>query len=503
MRPTSVRPARPLDLRRQIERLDGLPIRPSSARLTLDARPALPIGTDPEPSPAHPATELDPGWVLARLREPGLSDPLAILANRGWWKSATESGAEAIGRLWRHAVAVSLAARRLAREASDPDPSVIGRAGLLHRLGLWALAAVDPERLAYWIATPDAERRRELEAIWLGADVASLGRTLAARWGCGPLVADAAWLHDESSGDLAACGDEPGRLALIRRAHAWAELTPWALSGPPSRDPGPLDPRVRLLMAEVQARCAGEFVEADATPREERLSRENAALRLGSDRLLRERDGRDRLVAALGESDPTERPEVWAERAGLAWCDAPGIAAARVVWVDPTSATEPAPEPKTDAPRPASTTVLVLGDAARPTAEVQLWTADPAPDAWPGVEAWGAWAELVGERSRLRRKLDAAVAAFRRRVEGEEPLRRRAKLEALAEFAAGAGHELNNPLAVILGRAQLLLVRLRGAGDDPLAAGDRRAGAARAQDPTRPDVHRPPAGAPAEAVLRR
>jgi len=33
----------------------------------------------------------------------------------------------------------------------------------------------------------------------------------------------------------------------------------------------------------------------------------------------------------------------------------------------------------------------------------------------------------------------------------------RQKLEALAEFAAGAGHEINNPLAIIGGRAQLLL----------------------------------------------
>lgn len=32
-----------------------------------------------------------------------------------------------------------------------------------------------------------------------------------------------------------------------------------------------------------------------------------------------------------------------------------------------------------------------------------------------------------------------------------------AKLESLAEFAAGAGHEINNPLAVISGRAQMLL----------------------------------------------
>jgi len=31
------------------------------------------------------------------------------------------------------------------------------------------------------------------------------------------------------------------------------------------------------------------------------------------------------------------------------------------------------------------------------------------------------------------------------------------RLEAMAEFAAGAGHEINNPLATIIGRAQLLL----------------------------------------------
>jgi signal transduction histidine kinase len=39
---------------------------------------------------------------------------------------------------------------------------------------------------------------------------------------------------------------------------------------------------------------------------------------------------------------------------------------------------------------------------------------------------------------------------FRRTLEEE-------KLEAMAEFAAGAGHEINNPLTVISGRAQLLL----------------------------------------------
>ncbi len=45
---------------------------------------------------------------------------------------------------------------------------------------------------------------------------------------------------------------------------------------------------------------------------------------------------------------------------------------------------------------------------------------------------------------------DIDATAFQRALETE-------KLEALAEFAAGAGHEINNPLTVISGRAQLLL----------------------------------------------
>lgn len=47
-------------------------------------------------------------------------------------------------------------------------------------------------------------------------------------------------------------------------------------------------------------------------------------------------------------------------------------------------------------------------------------------------------------------RLAQLEADFQRTLEVE-------KLEAVAEFAAGAGHEINNPLTVISGRAQLLL----------------------------------------------
>ena len=57
----------------------------------------------------------------------------------------------------------------------------------------------------------------------------------------------------------------------------------------------------------------------------------------------------------------------------------------------------------------------------------------------------------------LEREVAHLHAALRRRAETEAESLRLAKLSALAEFAAGAGHEINNPLAVISGEAQYIL----------------------------------------------
>jgi signal transduction histidine kinase len=67
---------------------------------------------------------------------------------------------------------------------------------------------------------------------------------------------------------------------------------------------------------------------------------------------------------------------------------------------------------------------------------------------------WRQSSSEIGDRlpilfARLAR-LDQLDRNFASQLETE-------KLEAMAEFAAGAGHEINNPLAVISGRAQLLM----------------------------------------------
>lgn len=82
---------------------------------------------------------------------------------------------------------------------------------------------------------------------------------------------------------------------------------------------------------------------------------------------------------------------------------------------------------------------------------------------------------------RLEREVDALHDALREARLGEAERLQARKLEALAEFAAGAGHEINNPLAVISGQAQFLLNKLRSprarllleeAGGERAAAGE-------------------------------
>ena len=128
-----------------------------------------------------------------------------------------------IERLWRHSVAVSIAARSLARDAGDSDPRAVARAALLCRSGCWAVAAVDPEWLLRWWQDESPALRRKREIADLGTELDDLGRRLAERWGCDPLVIDAVWLHSDrrrgtATGRLATrpAGVHPGGMSLGR-----------------------------------------------------------------------------------------------------------------------------------------------------------------------------------------------------------------------------------------------------------------------------------------------
>ncbi|MBN2295223.1 MAG: hypothetical protein JXM70_22525, partial [Pirellulales bacterium] len=72
------------------------------------------------------------------------------------------------------------------------------------------------------------------------------------------------------------------------------------------------------------------------------------------------------------------------------------------------------------------------------------------------LEARRGWLETSDSASRLP-VLMRKLARLKELQERFEQTLLAEKLEAMAEFAAGAGHEINNPVAVIAGRAQLFL----------------------------------------------
>jgi signal transduction histidine kinase len=422
--------------------------------------------------------ELDPGWIMGGLMPGQEANPLELVANSRWWPASHTSGpiGEILDRLWRHSVAISLGARSLARESGDPDPDALARAGLFCRLGWWAIAAVDPEWLARWWNEQSPNARRRRERADLGTDLSDLGRRLAEAWGCDDLVVESAWLHRDPQLPLHDVATEPKRLALVQEAYRWAEQTPWSFDGRPAREAMPSDPRLRILIAEVQSRTGGAFGAGDATIHEERMTRQNASLRLRLAASNAARSSSTRFLEALADSRTDETAQEWSERAAKSWCCEAGVTASRIVWVEPASRTvvensEAAPrngEAAADVPpgdRRAPSVVLPLSIHGRTKARLELWCDASQPGleqrlaARPEWAAWQAWATNLFDRALLERRLQATMASLRNVVETEDTRLRQQKLAALAEFAAGAGHEINNPLAVVVGRAQLLLTR--------------------------------------------
>lgn len=469
-------------LARRALRLEGLPLRPVTVRAMIASLGhEEPESEGPEPldfAKSRTLNDLDPGWVLGGLARGQEANPLELAASGRWWPAALASGpiGEILDRLWRHSVAISLAARSLARDSGDADPEVLARAGLVSRLGCWAMAAVEPEWLGRWWNEPDPNARRRREQADLGTDMADLGRRLAENWGCDPMVVEAAWLHRDRSLPLCEVVTEPKRLALIQEAYRWAEQTPWSFDSRPAREGMPSDPRLRILIAEVQSRTGGTFGVSDATTHEERMTRQNASLRLRLAAKASAQSSGERFLRALADARPDETPEEWSERAAKNWCCEPGITAARVVWLNSTdrAAGEATAAPAGTGQAAASASAgdrrppsfaLPLSVHGRIKARLELWCDAMQPDLEhrlaesPEWAAWQAWATGLFDRALLERRMQRAVASLRSVVETEDTRLRQQKLAALAEFAAGAGHEINNPLAVVVGRAQLLLTR--------------------------------------------
>ena len=454
-------------------------MRPASARLIL----ARPEEDDPGPGRRWPKPSrlppLDrdsiPAWALARAREAraGPIEP-AGRGREGIFGGPPRPSIRPRGRGFGRSALEALGRRGIREPGGWParrtsaTPRTSLRAGMLHALGLWAVASIAPELLVEWFALARPDRPPGLGAgRWLGMEASGLGREARE-----PLGVRAAGRRGRLAprrplaGDLSECAEDPSAVSPVIQSG----LSPW-----PSGPPGPRAPR---SAREARARRPpGQDPHRRgpvAMPRRVRRPRRLAPRGTPepgqrpappgcSPESALEEASRERFVRAVTESSPDESPEAWADRAGLALCGEPGCGlgpgrlggfSGAVLRSHPGPSRSPWIRLGTDPRRSPPSS----GDDPPPRGHPTISGRIPDPG---GLGRLGPDRRAVDERIGLCQRLDAVLAEHRGpgRPRGAPSVGQGDARIPIAEFAAGAGHELNNPLAVILGRAQLLMAR--------------------------------------------
>ncbi len=430
-----------------------------------------------------------------------------------------ETAATGIGdRLRRRAVVIAslarLAADRLPAFAAI-DPSTAFLAGLLHDLGHLALHAAIPEaldRIAESATLGDSDFDATLRRV-VGIDGPVAGERVAARWGLPASLRRTIGTRGHDEAVLREAGGTLERLValadVVVRRHGLgaigrrpSEAAARDLERSLGLEPDTLD---ELLSEAVDlASGSAELFGLDREPSQALLVRTLAEANGELDRMRRRvmaaTDRCDRMVgegataflSAVQATDGVDavrraiiddlRRRSEDVRAAIAWRVEGGWAGGDHatqelidaepprVWVLERIASSPAGSEQERGG--------VLGDEDLG----MLVATDPSiPVPSEVLAVWNATMSAAGRIESLQSAVDAAAV---RHGDAADRTRQDAAREAertVAEIAAGAAHEMNNPLTVISGRAQLL----RGRSADPLvedaieeivAAGRRLAG---------------------------
>lgn len=418
---------------------------------------------------------------------------------------------------WRCALATACAAeliRPYVRPAGEPELAFT--AGLLHAVGEMALRQVVPKAFARAEEAAELHDENPGEALRrvLGTDGAHFALRLGRAWRLPDALRDALWLQGQSPEiiDAAAHDAALARTVLLARAVAhesgWrhAEPDPGARAADERVNPSGIDPeRLQEALADLPGRVhsLAERLGLDEPPDDARyrraLASANARLASGDGKPPRATPtDLARRVAERIRPDAT-LPAVIAELARTADEAAGGAAAAYALSGDGESvlccragtdgerwhtAGVRTDRAASDRPGPAGAAMAaMLTEPGAMAAHLP-----PAANMHVPLHSGGAWvgglflpesataavrgglpvlAALLGlarERARTA-TLGERLATAARSLGGSRDAWAEARTVATAEaMASGAAHELNNPLAVISGRAQLM--RERAASDE-------------------------------------
>ena len=286
---------------------------------------------------------------------PGDSSPLTITRCASWWPVAGSGGAAAemiapslaaFGRRQRRGSLAGARCRRPRSSGGRPrraalPAGMLGGRGRRPRLGPALVARRQPGL------------RREREIADLGAELDDLGRRLAERWGCDPAGHRRGLAARRSIGEcFGHAASQPDRLALHSRSLPLGRANPVVARLDASQEPMPSEPRLRILIAEVQARC-GAVVRRDRrhSARRKADAPECTPQAAAGRRAAGSKPERS-LRASAGRLRPGgTRPRTGPSRAALAWCAEPDVSGAQR---DLGRRARPASRPKSDEAPPRS-----------------------------------------------------------------------------------------------------------------------------------------------------
>ncbi len=405
---------------------------------------------------------------------------------------------------WLHACATGCAAARLAASSSVADSRTAFAAGFLHDLGKLSLARRFPRSYAraIEIAIERGAAILDTESSLFGVDHTSAGRRLAEAWSLPRSIVDAIWLHHQPAESLPERATrELVMVVAVADSVARGRWAGWGAGSDSAAEhaaqlglspatlasvENDLAEDVKPLVALVERRPAVESADSSsarvlsALLQLTRSARRgdsiaelcaNAAeavatgLGLSGACIIAAADGSDLLEIGAATADGpvwdrlpliTDRSPL-SEIAGLRVCGArilpipPQCGAILERFCGPSNGVAGWAMALLDGGRVVGALLLRAGAAS-----VRDFTSDETPDAsllalLPAMIGQAIAADASAARG------EELASGARRLSEARRAAAGVRSATAMAEFASGAAHELNTPLAVIVGRSDQLL----------------------------------------------